>query len=359
MTRYFGAILLVGSVLLLLWLVRALLQPLLVAFLLAYILNPAVNLIQRRTRLGHNGTVNLVFVLFLASMILTVVLLVPPIVSQSQFLIEELQRVDTVVMARLATPVSLLGLELRLDSVLSELGEGAAQLLQPSRIFAVLQTTSQNLLWILVILVTTFYLLRDWAGLRDWLIALAPPGEQLDVRRLYSETKKIWQAYLRGQLVLMLLIGVLTSVTLLIIGLPGALAIGILTGLLDVILTVGPAVAMVIAALVAYFEGSFFLPLPNSWFALLVVGIYAIIQMAENVWLRPRVIGYQLNLHPALVFVAIMVTLTLFGVLVTLLIVPLMGTVALLGRYVRARLLNTNPWPEPTASSILELPPSS
>jgi predicted PurR-regulated permease PerM len=210
----------------------------------------------------------------------------------------------------------------------------------------IIQGASTNLAWILVILVTTFYLLQDWHLLRDWLIGLAPGEYAADARRLYEEVKRVWNSYLRGQLVLMLIIGILTGIGLAGLGIPGAATLGILAGILDAILSVGPVVAMIVAAVAAWVSGSSFIVLSNAWMVILVIALFVVIQVAENVWLRPRVIGQWVHLHPAVIFVAVMGSLALAGVLVTLIIIPVLSSAGVIGRYIYCKIFDIDPWPD-------------
>jgi hypothetical protein len=129
-----------------------------------------------------------------------------------------------------------------------------------------------------------------------------------------------------------------------LVGLPDALLIGILAGALDVIPSLGPIIALVIATLVALFQGSYYLALSNIWFALLVFGLFFLIQIVENIWLRPRILSHSLRLHPALVFVAIIGALALAGVVAALVIVPVIKSSEVLGSYLIRRMLGLDPW---------------
>jgi predicted PurR-regulated permease PerM len=345
-TRYLVLIIVLTSLVWLLFTVRALIGPLVIAALLAYVLNPAVTLITSRTKLSHNLSASLVYLLFLAILVAVLVIFVPVVIQQAKSLSLELQGIKVQLEDALAGPVTFLGFDLSLDKLLAELQEISSPLLKPERVLRVLKATTTNLAWILVILVTTYYLLRDWERLREWLIRLAPEAYQPDVRRLHREIKDVWRAYLRGQLLLMLAVGVLTGLGAAAIGLPGAVAFGLLAGALDLIPSLGPTATMVVAAVVAWFEGSTFLPLSNAWFTVVVVALYILVQLVENVWLQPRILGRILRLHPALVFVAVVGALSLAGALVALIIVPLLGTAGVLGRYVHSRILGLQPWPE-------------
>jgi predicted PurR-regulated permease PerM len=350
-TRYLVLIIVLMGLVWLLFAVRALIGPLVIAALLAYILNPAVTLITRHTKLRHSLSASLVYLLFLAVLVVILVIFVPVVISQVRRLSLELQSIRVQLEDALASPVTFLGFDLPLDELLVELRGISSPLLKPERVFKVVKATTTNLAWILVILVTPYYLLRDWERLREWLICLAPEAYQPDVRRLHEEIKGVWQAYLRGQLLLMLVVGILTGLGSAAVGLPGAVALGLLAGALDLIPSLGPTATMVVAAIVAWFEGSAYLPLSNAWFTVVVIALYSLVQLVENIWLQPRIMEHSLRLHRGLVFVAVVSALTLAGALVALIIVPLIGSAVVVGRYVHRRMLGLGPWPEPVDSS--------
>jgi len=279
------------------------------------------------------------------------VIFVAIVISQARSLSLELQGIGVQLEDALASPVTFLGFYLPLDEALMELEEVLSQLLKPERVFKVAKAATTNLAWILVILVTPYYLLQDWERLREWLIRLAPEAYQPDVRRLHEEIKGVWRAYLRGQLLLMLVVGVLSGLGSAAVGLPGAVALGLLAGALALIPSLGPTVALVIAVVIAWFEGSVYLPLSNAWFTVVVIALYNLVQLVENVWLYPRIMERSLRLHRGLVFVAVVSALTLAGALVALIIVPLIGSAVVVGRYVHRRVLGLEPWPEPVDSS--------
>ena len=77
-----------------------------------------------------------------------------------------------------------------------------------------------------------------------------------------------------------------------------------------------------------------------------MIFLFGVIQTIENIWLRPRILGNSLKIHPALVFIGVMGSLGLAGVFLTLIIVPLMGTAGKLWNYIRARMLGLDPWPD-------------
>jgi predicted PurR-regulated permease PerM len=151
---------------------------------------------------------------------------------------------------------------------------------------------------------------------------------------------------LHGTVLLMIVVGVVFSIAWFAIGLPGALALGLLAGVLTVIPDIGPAIAAGLAVLVALFKGSNFLPLSNFWFATLVFGIYFVLIQIKAVWLRPRIMARFLHLNEGLIFVSIIGATILWGILGALIIVPLLATFGIVGHYLRCRLLHLEPWAE-------------
>lgn len=325
---------------------RALIGPLLIAALLAYILNPLVTSINRRSRLPRSAVILLFYLLMMAAIIVLAVTLTPLLANQARVLSRELQQGILEMETILSERIVVLGFEVAPDEILGESNLVADTLIRSDRIVSLLEAATTNLVWILVILVTTYYLLQDWERLREWLLDLAPPGVEADLRQLYERIRHVWQGYLRGQLLLMLFTGFLTGIVLAAVGLPGAVIIGLLTALLDVIPTLGPALALIVAALIAWLNGSTYLPLSPGWFLLLVLGLHGAVQAIENAWLRPHIMGHRLQLHPAVVFVGIVGALYLVGALGALVVVPVLGTTAIIGSYIHHRILGLDPWAE-------------
>lgn len=327
--------------------IRPLINPLFVAILLAYGLNALARLLQKHTRLQRAWSARLVYFCFLALLIATPGTLLPIAVREIDTLSNALLHIEAQLVAFLANPVVVFNYTLYLEHLWVDFLELLSHSLAPGSVDAVrvLEITSTSFIWLILILVTTYYLLLDWHGLQEWLIRLAPEQETADMRRLLLEIELIWQAYLRGTLALMVIMGLFFIVLGLAIGLPGAVALGLFTGLLSMIPEVGPLVAGTVSVLVAFFQGSNFLPISNFWFALLVAAIYLVVMQIKSLWLRPIVMGRFMHMNSGLVFVAIIGAALLYGILGAIIVLPLLATAGLLGRYIRAKLLNLDPWP--------------
>ena len=345
-TRYFVLAVVLVLLVTLGWYIRDIFQPLIVAGLLAYLLNPAVGWLKRRTHWPHRVAVNIVYFVSLAVLLAIPATFVPVLLNQTQTLALDLEDFPNRLQTFVSQPIHILGYPLSLSRYLPDLGQSLANWIAPlpGTAFQIIETTSRNVLWIILIVVTIYYLLNDWDRLREWLIGIWPEPYRKDVRRLFLEVKSIWAAYLRGQLALMFILSVIYTIAWLVVGLPGALILGILTGLLNIVPELGPLIAAILAVIVALVEGSYFLPLSNVWFSLLIIGLYLALNYVKTIWIQPRVLGHNVHMHTGLVFVAIVGAILVQGVLLVLIIVPVLASAVVIGRYFRHRMLGEPPF---------------
>jgi predicted PurR-regulated permease PerM len=317
-----------------------------IAAFVAYLINPAVVYLTTRTRLDRVAAVNLVYfstVLLLLGLPST---LLPIFADEVQIVIQDLLDLTNQLNRTLSGPIHFFGLTFHLEewgrsifqvqnTVLSPLPEEALKLLE---------TTSVGVLWFLVILVSVHLFLSQWPMMRNWLLNLPPPAYRPEVEELYNRIRNIWLAYLRGQIVLMFIVGVAFTVAWLIIGIPGALVLGAIAGLFTLVPDVGPFLAMVLAAGVALLEGSTWIPLSNVWVAGIVILVYLFLINLKNFFLRPYIMGRSVHMNEALVFIAIMIATILKGILGALLVVPLLATAIVIGGYLQRRVLGLPPF---------------
>jgi predicted PurR-regulated permease PerM len=182
-------------------------------------------------------------------------------------------------------------------------------------------------------------------------LGLPAPAYREDAKRIHREIKEVWRGYLRGNLVLMLIVGVAFTIAWAVLGVPGALILGVIAGLLTIIPDLGPFIAALIAIAVALVEGSTYLPLSNFWFAVLVTAVYISLINVKSIYIRPRVFGRSVHMHEGLVFVTIMAAVILAGVLGALIVVPLLVSIGIIVRYLYRLALGQPLWPEPEEKS--------
>ncbi len=344
-TRYLVALLLLGGLVWGLIVIRPMIGALTIAALIAYLLYPAVNRLKARTGWERNYVVPLVYFFFLAVVVLIVISLAPIVARQAQGLALRFQESLPEIVEALASPASAFGMEAVLEEFLMEVQATSSQVFSPARVFQIINSATTNLAWLFLILLVVYYLLLDWPKVREWIIRQFHVDYQSDVRNLQKEIKKIWQAYVRGQFLVMLLVGVLSGVGAALIGLPKAALLGSLAGFLALIPSVGPLITLVIAVIIAWFEGSTYLNVSNPLLVILTILVFSGVQFVEGVWLQPQIMGRQLKIHPGVVFVAVIGALTVGTALLALIIVPLLASVALVMRYLKDHIYYAAPIP--------------
>ena len=204
-----------------------------------------------------------------------------------------------------------------------------------------------TLITVLIVFFLSLYMTKDAPKIRSYVASLFPASYQPEVVDLFRRMGFIWQAFFRGQIMLSLVVGVVVWAALSAVGMPGALLLGILAGMLEVIPNLGPVIAMIPAIIIALIQGSPLLgPLgiSNVGFALIIVAIYFIIQQLENNILVPRIIGSSVNLHPIIVICGVAIGFQVFGILGALLAAPIIATLRVLGSYIHAKLLGYQPF---------------
>jgi predicted PurR-regulated permease PerM/phosphoglycolate phosphatase-like HAD superfamily hydrolase len=338
---------LVIILLILLYIFRALLPPIAIALVLAYLLKPLADQVERRTKLPRALAVAFVFLALLLLLSIIPIWIVPFAVDRITRLNLDLQQLTDDLIRFLSQPVLILGYSLSLQDLVGDVRGALQDLLQPfaTQTVSILFNVASSLLWVISILIISFYLVKDAGRLRSFLDHLAPPGYTEELRRLREEINQVWKAFFRGQVLLGIIIGMVVWIAMTVVGLPNAGLMGLIAGLLEVIPTFGPILATIPALLIAFFLGSTYLPLSNFWFTVLVLGIYLLIQQTENAYLVPRVMGRRMQLHPVIIFIGVLAGGLLFGALGILLAAPVIGTLRMVLRYIYAKLLDEDPYP--------------
>jgi predicted PurR-regulated permease PerM len=337
---------------------REAVKNLAIAAFVAYLINPAVVYLTTRTRMDRVAAVNLVYFSAVILLIGLPATLLPTFYDEAQIIIGDLLNLSNQLGQRLLSPIHFLGLSFHLE----EWGHSILQLQNtvlsplPEQMLQLLETTSVGLLWFLVILVSVHLFLSQWPNMRDWLINLAPPPYRPEMEELYNRIRRVWMAYLRGQIVLMFIVGVAFTIAWLILGIPGALALGAIAGLFTLVPDVGPFLAAVLAAGVALLEGSTWIPLSNFWVTGIVIIVYLFLINLKNFFLRPYIMGRSVHMNEALVFLVIMIATILQGILGALLVVPVLATIVVIGGYIQRRVLGLPPF-EDDGSQQFVAPP--
>ena len=344
--------------------VRQIIPPIILGLLLAYLLHPLVKKLVRFLHIPRWSVVLMIYLLIVLLMLGATTGIGFATGQQLTGVVEDLANlVDQI--PEWLTDIQHQQLQIGpwvvdlshidLEPITSQLSSALQPLLVGTgSILASFATTAASTFGVIFLaLVVSIYLLLDFDKLSEAVLGLFPDSYDRDVSKLMDQTSDVWQAFLRGQLILGLVIGSAVAAILSIIGMRFALGLGLIAGLLEFVPIFGPVLSGAIAALVALFQPENWLGLSPLWYAVLVVGLFAIIQQIENNILVPRIIGHSLNIHPLLVLLSVLAGGILGGVLGVLLAAPIFATLRIWLGYFYRKVVDLGSEPQPVL-----LPPS-
>jgi HAD superfamily hydrolase (TIGR01549 family) len=321
--------------------------PLVVAIILAYFLNLPVRWLVRHTGWPRTAVVEGVYVTFLLLLALAPALLTPRVLALVRALANMLTNLAQELSRRSLQPVQLFpGIQIEFSALYDQIAGALQTLLSPFATSALTLAfgVASSLLWLVFILVVSFWLVKDHALIMRYIADRIPLEHRGELAQLARELASIWDAFVRGQLTVGILVGAFLSVTLSLIGMPNAVALGLLAGAMELIPSIGPTVAGTLATLVALFQGSTYLPMSNLWFAVLVALIFILTFQLDNIFLIPRFVGHRVRLHPLVIFVGLVAGAQVAGVLGILLASPTIASLRVLIGYITAKLLDQEPF---------------
>ncbi|MCB0164323.1 MAG: AI-2E family transporter [Anaerolineae bacterium] len=356
------------------WRFQSVISPLVVAGIIAYILNPLIVMLDRRTPMSRGGAIGIVYTTFALIVMALLAVASVTIYQQTAGLIDVSEEVIVNGPAQFEAFFSrsvTIGpwtfqpnqFEIDFNTILEQLASGFQAILSQSAQFvtAAASMTAGWIGWAVLVFVLSIYFAIDWPRFGGIISdAIYQPGYRQDVKRLLAETGRIWNSYLRGQTLLATLMAVIFAIVLWILGVRYALLLGVLAGVLDFIPFVGAFITVALSTAVAMFQGENWLGLSPLWFGLLVLGIGIILQQIEGNWLNPRIVGGALGLHPLLIMVGAIMGSTLAGLLGVMLAAPVLATVKLLGVYAWRKMFDLDPFPNlaaPSEPMVASTPP--
>jgi predicted PurR-regulated permease PerM len=348
---------------------KAIIGPLIISFILSFLLYPVAVFLDQRTRLSYRASVNIIFlVLFiLLSGFLTATGLA--IVNQLQNLISVVQRfltdlpgiVETFLTEGYVFTIPLFDYSFDLGEYVSQLNidvlalsEQVLSVAQPflgqaGGVLGTVATSALNTLVLtgFVIIISYFTLAEARQGVAA-LKGIELPGHAYDVRRIGRELNRIWNAFLRGQF-LIFLVSVLAYLVLLsILGVRNTLGLAFLAGLAKFVPYIGPILTGFTTGIVAFFQvGGNYFGLEQFTYALIVVIAAVLLDQLFDGLVTPRILGTTLGVHPAAVLVTAIIAARVIGFVGLLLAAPVLASLQLLARYTILKMLDQDPWPDP------------
>ena len=336
---------------------QSLIPPLLMAFILSYLLYPVARFLNRKVHFSWRAAVGSIYLLLVILMLSLLTVGGLGLVQQIQSLIRLIQNslvelpnlVNSVaewLQTRSPIPIDLNTFDL--NAVTDQLLSVVQPLLgQTGQLLGTVATgAAQTFGWVAFILLVSFFVLSESGGLRRDIIKLNIPGYNEDVSRLSWELGRIWNAFLRGQIIVFLMTVGVYFILLNILGIRYAIGLAFLAGLARFLPYVGPAINWVILVLVAYFQPYKLFGMEPLAYTLLVVVVALIVDQIFDNLVSPRIMADVLKVHPAGVLVMALVAANLLGILGVVIAAPILATLQLLGQYILRKMFDQNPWPE-------------
>jgi predicted PurR-regulated permease PerM len=314
----------VGVVLWVVWVSRGVLVWTFVSAFLAVALSPAVDAIQRRGLHRRGAAAGVVYLVMIAIIAGLGALFIPTLVNQVNDLVDAVPGyVQDLTRGR--GPLGFLETKYHVVERVEDAvkGNGAGRLTGGAT--AALDVTRSVITFVagvVTILFMTFFMLLEGPAWRDRLIALLPQSAQPRAHRMAGEIAHTIGGYVTGNLLISVIAGFFTTIVLLAVGVPFALALGLLVAILDLIPLAGATLGAIIVTLVALTH--------SVSAALIVLAFFIVYQQLENHLLQPIVYGRTVKLSPLAILVSVLIGAEVAGVIGALGAIPVAGTIQII-----------------------------
>lgn len=376
-TKYIVGIAVAALAIYVIYLSSSVIPLLIVAGLMAVIVRPPISWLHHQLRIPLGVAVGLVHLLLIVIVPVIIALLVPAAADAVRYIFDLdynsiIQRITTWSLTTLTAikdmpmPSSDIDrmVDRSVDDIIIGLQSSASSFTVPpvgmiiQSLTSALSTTFgaatgligdvfSTIILIIFIVLASIYFSMSAHTYRHRFIDAVPPAYQSEMATLLDRIGITWNSFFRGQLSLMIIIGVMSWIGLTILGVPGAVGLAIVAGVLEIIPNLGPVIATIPAVIVALVQGSTYLPISPAWLAIIVAIFYLLVQQLENSVIVPRVLGDAVGLPPLVVMTGVLVGTIVAGILGALLATPVIATAYEILRYVYAKMMDQEPFQTP------------
>jgi predicted PurR-regulated permease PerM len=303
----------------LLWPLRVLFAPVALALVVVYLLNPLVNLLERRG-LRRGFGVAIIYVLFVVVVAVGMSLLVPIIARQITGFIEQLPAYVQDATREINQFAAKRGWDYRINLDTEQIQQYVVD--NREAIIGVLGGVRSFAFGVIHILITlvigiilSIYILLDMPKIQRSLRNLMPEGRGEEIATLADKVGNVLGGFFRGQFLVALFVGIASAVGLTIVGIPFAAVVGLIAGVFNLVPLIGPFIGAIPAVILALLSDQ---PVDALWAGLVLLGV----QQIDNHIISPNVMARTVKLHPITVMLALLAAGSLFGIFGMLLVVP-------------------------------------
>jgi predicted PurR-regulated permease PerM len=335
---------------------RSIIGPLLIAFILVYLLHPIAAFLNTHTKLSWRASANIIYIFLIIILIITSTLTGLAAIQQIQSLLVVIERFVNDLPSQIdniSKQVIVLGpysFDLSLFTDLGKLGDQVISTLQmligrAGTVVGSLATATASLFgWGFFVLIISYFVLADIGKVPSPQYFINIPGYSYDIQRMSKAIGRIWNVFLRGHLTIVIMVIISYTILLTILGVRYAFALAILAGMARFVPYIGPLVTYIVMGLVTLFQpGNYFNLQPLFYTALVIILSIIMDQIYDNL-VVPRIMGRSLGVHPAAVLVVAIIAANLIGLVGLLLAAPVLATVNLVSRYTIHKMFDRDPW---------------
>jgi len=321
--------------LLFLWLFQSVVLPFILGAVVAYMLDPMVEWLDRFHRIPRRWAVLTILLLFLTVLGGILGTLLPLAYHETvQFLdnvpqiIERLHQIAEPYLTRLRGLVGLHSQE-ELTALLGENWQKAFDISGSAA--STLKNAGQSLVSLatlpIFVVIIAYFMLKEWPDISKWITDMIPRPYLDDFKKLKSEINTKLSGFIRGQILVMVILSIGYSIALSIAGLNYGILIGIMSGLLSIIPLVGSTIGLLASVLIAYMQEG------NLTYPAIIAAIFLAGQLIEGNVITPYVVGESVGLHPLWIFFALLAGGAMLGIVGMLISVPVAAIISVLSHY--------------------------
>jgi predicted PurR-regulated permease PerM len=299
--------------------IHGIITPFILAGVLAYLVNPIVEILNRRFKLPKLGAVIIVYI-FLISILAALAANVAIRIADEQddfarqiFNFRKMIQNQTITLPDWYKPLT--------GEAITSLNFGS--LFTPQRLWPYFSGALSGIGSIFVFLVSMFYFMKEGSLFVGSVLKFFLGFEKDQTKKILNQTNQVLNSYLRGQVLLVLVMASVSWIVLTIMGVKYAFLLAIFTGIAEIIPLIGPIAATTAAAMVAMYDGVSIYKMSPYWEAIVVIIIYFILRQLEDQILIPQVMGRVTKLHPLLILFLVLLGGHLWGVFGMILAVPI------------------------------------
>lgn len=337
------------------YLLRGVIVPFIIGLIIAYLIHPAIIWIE--SKLPYHGhflatkRISIIIIIFILAIGLIALFIFYLVTAVSESFLKLINNAPNYITNGLTYLTDWIesfrhvlpsDWQLEIDQYIADIATKIGAALQQSVFKAIefIPTTINFIVGMVSLPIFLFFVLKDSKKLHDGFYSLIPSALQGHIRNIISIIDQIIGRYIRAQLMLGIVVGILVFIGLIILGIPLAPALAVVAGLTELIPVLGPWIGGAVGVIITLAT----VPEKTIWVAV----VYIVVQQLENAFLVPRIQGGILHINPAVLIVLIIVGAYLAGIWGIILIAPLTAGVLALYNYIRANIRTED---EPVESS--------